>query len=160
MPTYATVVGRLGQDPKTRTVGDGSVTELSVASDHGFGDRKSTTWIRASIWGKSGQAAAQHLSKGDGVICTGQLYVREYDRNDGGKGYSVELDRADWTFAPGAKPAEGQQRSEPRKRTQPARKPAGGGYGGQSGGGYGGQSSSNTGRRDVADAHLDDDIPF
>ena len=134
MPTYATVVGRLGRDPETKQLGSSSVTEFSVASDHGFGERKNTTWIRVACWGKSGEAAVRFLHKGDGVICTGEIDLRTWDKPDGGKGFSLELANAQWTFPPGGKPAEGQQQT--RGRDQQASR---GGYG-QSGGGYGGGS--------------------
>lgn len=98
----ATVSGRLGKDPKQRTTPSGTtITELSVASDHGYGDRKTTTWVRVSIFGRSGDAAMQHLHKGSGVICTGLLYERRWRGDDGAERKSLELDRADWHFEPG-----------------------------------------------------------
>lgn len=135
MPTYATVIGRLGRDPETKTVGKGTVTEFSVASDHGFGDRKNTSWIRVSCWGKSGEAATRFLKKGDGVICTGEIDLRTWDKPDGSKGYSLELANAQWTFPPGGKSdggsGQGGNRSQGGSSTS-----GGGGYGGDGGGSY------------------------
>lgn len=94
MPINATIIGRLGRDPDLKTTGSGrQVCNLSIASDHGFGDRKSTTWVRASVWGKAGENAARFLRKGSEVAVQGVVYTREHD----GKTY-VECDASAVTF--------------------------------------------------------------
>lgn len=100
MPAVIVISGHLGKDPSTRTAGSGTVTELSVGSTEGFGDKQTTTWFRASIWGKSGDAAVKFLKKGDGVIITGRCVLREYEKKEGGKGYSLEVQNASWDFPP------------------------------------------------------------
>lgn len=94
MPINATIIGRLGRDPDLKTTGNGrQVCSLSIASDHGFGDRKSTTWVRASVWGKAGENAARFLRKGSEVAVQGVVYTREHN----GKTY-VECDASSVTF--------------------------------------------------------------
>lgn len=119
MTISATIIGRLGAPPETRNTTSGhAVTEFRVATDHGFGDRKTTTWVSASIWGKRGQTAADHFSKGDGIILLGcSVYNEEYQ----GKHY-LKAEARDWMFPP--------KSSEGRSRGQ------GGGGSGQSQGGY------------------------
>lgn len=104
-----TIVGRLGRDPETRTTASGkTVTSANVAVDHGWGDRKSTTWVRCSIWNKRGEAFAAHHSKGDGVELAGVLYTREHE----GKTY-LECDVSDWSFLPRTSAQDtGQQRTQ------------------------------------------------
>lgn len=76
-------VGRLGHDGSVKGVGGSSVLEFSVASDVGFGDRKSTNWFRCTIWGKRADTLKPMLTKGKQVFVRGELTLREYDGKDG-----------------------------------------------------------------------------
>jgi single-strand DNA-binding protein len=122
MSVHAVIHGRLGRDPETRTVGSDTVTKLNVASDHGWGDKKTTTWISVDVWGKRGESVAKILKKGSEVVIRGEVYTREYEK-DGQKRTSLEC-RADAVDFAGSKREGGGE-------------PAGsGGYGGgRSGGG-------------------------
>ena len=83
--TYATITiaGNVGRDPETRSVntknGAKSVVSFSVATDHGWGDRKSTTFWNVEVWGKDGEFAAENLRKGSPVTVTGAVYERKYE---------------------------------------------------------------------------------
>lgn len=71
MSTSATLIfrGRLGNDPQLRTTQSGeSVANFNLAIDQGYGERKTTAWVRVTCWGKQAEAAAQHLGKGD-LVC-------------------------------------------------------------------------------------------
>jgi len=129
-----TLVGRLGRDPETKDAGGHALTECAVAYDNGWGERKTTTWVRAKIWGKRGEKFAEHHSKGSSVVLHGTVYLDIWDKKDGTKGYTLCMDVRDWEFA-GAK----KERQE-----QPASQS--GGYQQQSYGDNGGQ--------------LPDDSPF
>ena len=48
-------------------------------------------FVRGTAWDQLGENAAQSLEKGDEVIVTGEMSVREFERSDGSKGQSVEL---------------------------------------------------------------------
>ena len=95
-----TIVGRLGKEPELRYTPDGKpVTSLSVAVDDGWGENKATAWFRVSVWGKQAEACNTHLSKGRMVLVEGRLVIdkttggpRMFDRNDGSKGASFEVD--------------------------------------------------------------------
>jgi single-strand DNA-binding protein len=110
MGIHSTIHGRLGRDPETKTVGSESVTKLNVASDHGWGDKKTTTWVSVDVWGKRGESVAKFLTKGSEVVIRGELYTREYEK-DGQKRISLEC-RADAVdFAGGKKQDDGGGRS-------------------------------------------------
>jgi single-strand DNA-binding protein len=101
MGIHATVIGNLGKDAETRTVGSGKlVTNFSVASKA----KKDgpTTWVRAAMWGERGKRVSEYLTKGSKVAVAGQLSTREHD----GKTY-VELDVHELELL-GGKPAERQ----------------------------------------------------
>ena len=96
-------IGRLGADPEIKTTRGGtSVLELRIAIDARAkqGDEwvTLTTWCRASLFGRRADALQRQLAKGDRVGVTGALHVREFERNDGTKGYSVEILDADITL--------------------------------------------------------------
>jgi len=101
MSITATIFGRMGADPETRDAGSSTVTSIRVASDHGFGDRKTTTWVSVSIWGKRGQWISDNMRKGERVVASGMLHQRTWTKKDGTEGLSLELnatqvDRVDW----------------------------------------------------------------
>lgn len=75
--------GRLGGDAELKEVAESQVLEFSVASDVGYGDKKTTNWFRCAIWGKRAEALEQYLKKGQQVFVTGSLTLREFtDKND------------------------------------------------------------------------------
>lgn len=116
----STIVGRLGRDPETRQTNSGSsVTTLSVASDHGFGERKSTTWVRVTIFGKRGENAAAHLTKGRAVVVTGAVYLEEWTDKDGGKRQTLCCDASDWSFVPRDDRGDDQQQQQTQRPAAP-----------------------------------------
>lgn len=125
--------GNLGNDCESRYTPNGdAVVSFSVGVKSGFGDRATTTWARCQIWGKRGESVAQYLTKGQLVGIVGEVTLREYDKKDGGKGYSLEVRVNDLTLlgrkdAGDSKPAEPRQPA-PRQR-QPAPQNSSGGFG-------------------------------
>lgn len=121
----ATIFGRLGADPEvTTTQGGTSVMKLRVACDHGYGDRKSTTWVRAAVFGKMADALAGKLAKGNRVVVTGELYSQEWTSKDGAAKVGIELDARDVKIVDYADAAPtGQQRPAQQQRSAPAAQP-------------------------------------
>jgi single-strand DNA-binding protein len=89
-----TIVGKLGRDPESKSVGNGQVTEFSVAVDTGYGDRKATTWYNVGAWGKQGETIAQHFAKGDSIAVSGEFFVRKYGDNK----TSNDVRLGSWSF--------------------------------------------------------------
>jgi single-strand DNA-binding protein len=90
MSNNISFVGRIGQEPVLKEVGDSHVLEFSIANNTGFGDKKVTSWFRCALWGKQGKALEQHLSKGKQIFVTGELTLREYEK-DGAKRISPDI---------------------------------------------------------------------
>ena len=91
-----TAVGRLGQDAELRYTPSGkSVASFSVAVNVGFGENKSTLWVRCNVWGKQAEGLAPYLHKGDPVGISGELSNREYKDKEGQTKTSLEVNVRD-----------------------------------------------------------------
>ena len=150
-----TFTGRLSRDCEQRFTQAGmAMCSFSVAVDYGFGDRKGTNWVRCTLFGKRAEGGLpQYLKKGTQVAVSGELRISEYDRNDGTKGTSVDVNVDNVDLIGGRNDA---------------------GQGGGQGGGYQQQSAPQqqlqqapAGNKDPFDqqpgfnsAPSDDDIPF
>ena len=95
---FTTVVGNVGDVQLKFTPNGKAVCEVSVAENHnrkneqtGQWETESTTWRRVSFWENQAEAIANEIQKGDRVIVTGDEKLREYERNDGSKGASLEM---------------------------------------------------------------------
>lgn len=93
-----TIDGRLVADPELRFTGAGkAVCSLRVAAsdskkdDNGNWETTEQIFIGISLWEAEGEAAAEHLRKGDQVLVSGRIYQREYEGSDGAKRTSLEV---------------------------------------------------------------------
>lgn len=92
------VVGNLTREPETREAGSSSVTKLNVAVNYKIRNEEKVTFYSASVWGRSGVAAAQHLTKGQSVVIWGEHRPREYE-SGGVTRTSEDIENAQWGFA-------------------------------------------------------------
>lgn len=95
------VMGNLTRDPELREVRDSVVCKLSIAENERVRGEKVTTYYNASVWGKAGESAAQYLSTGSPVQVIGDLSVSEYEKRDGTKGISRDVENARCKFVSG-----------------------------------------------------------
>lgn len=87
-----TATGRIGKDAEVRFTNSGDpIASFSLASDVGFGDKKTTNWFNCSIWGKRAEALSPHLTKGQQVTVFGTLTMREWVNKDGIKQLSPDI---------------------------------------------------------------------
>lgn len=90
------LIGRLGRDPEVRYMQSGqAVANFSVATNEGYKDKNGdwqerTEWHKVVLFGKTAEAAAQYLSKGDQVYIEGRNQTREWE-NDGTKRFTTEV---------------------------------------------------------------------
>lgn len=92
------ILGRLGQDPDSRTSQNGTVfTQLSLATSDVWRDkqtnepREKTEWHRVVLIGKVTEIAAQYLKKGDQAYVEGYLQTRKYQDKQGVERYTTEV---------------------------------------------------------------------
>jgi single-strand DNA-binding protein len=97
--TIITVVGNLTDDPELKFTPSGApVANFTVASTPRTFDKQTNEWkdgdalfLRCAAWRQLAENVAESLQKGQRVIVTGALRVRQYERQDGSKGTSVEM---------------------------------------------------------------------
>lgn len=115
--------GRIVADAEVRfTPGGDAIANFRLASDVGFGDKKSTNWFACTIFGKRGEALAPHLTKGLPVTVFGTLALREWEK-DGTKHLSPDI-RVDEIELQGSKQSADssprQQAPAPRQQSKTA----------------------------------------
>lgn len=91
MSNSISFLGRVGQDPELRKVGESTVLELSIVEDVGFGDKKISNWYKCSIWGKRGVSLQPHISKGKKLFVSGELSLRKWTNKEGVEKMSPEV---------------------------------------------------------------------
>ena len=97
--TVITVVGNLTDDPELKFTPSGAaVANFTVASTARTFDRQTNEWkdgdalfLRCAAWRQLAENVAESLQKGQRVVVTGALRVRQFERQDGSKGTSVEM---------------------------------------------------------------------
>lgn len=91
------IVGRLGQDPELKNVGNGqSVARLNIATSEAWTGKdgqkqERTEWHRVVVWGRQAENCARHLSKGRQVYVEGRLQTRNWEDAQGGKRSTTEI---------------------------------------------------------------------
>lgn len=131
-----TIVGNLGSDPDSKTLGNGSVVcNFSVATSRSWKDdqgnwQEATQWHRIVCWNKLAENCAKHLHKGRKVLIAGEMTYREYE-HQGQKRQSAEIKAMTVTFLDKSQQQGGQGQGQGQQQ-------GGGGQGGYGGGGQGG----------------------
>jgi len=99
MKEQITIVGNIGSDPERRQTGSGvTVASFRVACTERRFDEKtgawvdgSVSWYRVSAFRRLGENALTSLRKGERIIVTGRLRLREWQAGDK-RGMEAEID--------------------------------------------------------------------
>jgi len=114
------MTGNIGGDVKVSNVGGTAVANFSVAMTAGFGDKKSTIWLQASLWGKQAESKlVDYLVKGQQVALSGEFSMREYE----GKQYPQlrisTIDLVGGKSEGGSQPKPQQSKPQPSQQAAP-----------------------------------------
>ena len=91
------LLGRLGQDPESKTLNGGqTVCNFSIATSESYIDKQGqkvekTEWHKVNVWGPIAVSCAQYLNKGSMAYVEGQLTTRSYEDSNGIKKYVTEI---------------------------------------------------------------------
>jgi single-strand DNA-binding protein len=79
-------------NPELRYLPDSTpVLQFSFALNSGYGEKKQTTWLNCSLFGKRAETLNPMLNKGDRIGISGELTNRKYTDKQGAEKYSLEL---------------------------------------------------------------------
>ena len=92
------LLGRLGADPETRYMPNGSaVTNLRIATNDGYRDKNTnefvdtTEWHRVVLFGRLAEIAAEYLKKGRLVYVEGRIRTNKWQDKSGQDRYTTEI---------------------------------------------------------------------
>lgn len=133
-------IGRLGNDPETRYLPDGTATvSLSIACGDDYKDSagnkvERTEWVRLAAFGKLAEIIGQYASKGKQVFAAGKLTTRKWTDKDGRDRYTTEVRLNDFQLLGSASDNSGRsnqgsqddQGYTPPPRNQQGAQPSGG----------------------------------
>ena len=119
-----TCTTRCYKDAEQRfTQGGDSIVTFKGAVDAGYGQNKTTSWIKFNMWGKRGESVLPYLKDKTQVCVSGELANREYTDKEGQKRYSLEVRVNELTLVggkqDGAAPSERPAQSAPEKAKTP-----------------------------------------
>ena len=87
------LLGRVGTDPELRQTRSGTaVCRLRLATDrrNGSGDTQ-TDWHNLVCWGKTAEAVAEYVRKGDRIYASGRLGYDDWEDQDGQRRQTTEV---------------------------------------------------------------------
>ncbi len=115
---------RIGRDAELRHTSSTSVCNIPLAFNGGYGDRKFTTWIEVSIWGKQAEGLVQYLTKGKSVVVTlKDLKLEEFTKKDGTTASKLAAQLVDLEFSAGGERTEQAAAQKPAPPQKPASSP-------------------------------------
>jgi len=91
------VIGNLGRDPEKRYTQDGRpVTRFSVAATTRRRERDGewadhTEWFSVTVFGRQAETLPDRINKGTRVYVEGRLESRQYESQNGNKGFSLDV---------------------------------------------------------------------
>ena len=89
------LIGRPGNDPEVRTVGNRKLARFSLATnDHYYNENHeletNTSWHNIVACGKIAESVEKHVKKGKKIAIEGRLRTRVYEK-DGKKTYTTDI---------------------------------------------------------------------
>lgn len=97
MSFSGTVTGNLAKDPELKAFNNGSMVcnlVMGVKRPKRKGEDQPPFWVKAQIWGKQAEMAADWMKKGDLVLVSGEIAEERYQKRDGTQGFAVVVENA------------------------------------------------------------------
>ena len=85
-------------NPTTGEIVKTKVCNFSVAANEGYGDRRTTTYFRVSVWRGLAETCAKYLTKGRAVLVTGPVKMNNYIDKTGTIRSGMEIRAEDIQF--------------------------------------------------------------
>lgn len=95
MLNHIVIYGRLTRDPELRyTQSQTPVASFSIACDRDYkpdGGERETDFVDVVAWRHTGEFVSKYFAKGDPIIVSGRLQVRDWTDKEGNKRRSAEI---------------------------------------------------------------------
>ena len=107
------LLGNLGADPELKMTQAGqAVLSMRLATSRNYLDnnkvkQEDVQWHSIVVWGKRAEGLAKFLRKGMRLHIEGELRYRQWDKDDGSKGYATDVRAFEIALcekAPGGRP--------------------------------------------------------
>ena len=89
------LIGNLTRDPELSTTSSGiSVCRLSIAVSRRFANNdgaRETDFFNITAWRGTAENCAKFLKKGNKIAVSGSIQTRNYEKQDGTKGFAVDI---------------------------------------------------------------------
>ncbi len=99
---HVTLLGRVGTDPELRSTKSGTaVVQLRLATDRyskSNDGQSETDWHSIVVWGKTAEAVARYVAKGDRVHVTGRLQQHNWQTDSGERRSRTEVHASEVIF--------------------------------------------------------------
>ncbi len=98
---HVTLLGRVGADPELRSTKSGTaVVQLRLATDRYSKSNESTEtdWHSVVVWGKTAEAVARYVDKGDRAHVTGRLQQHSWQTDSGDRRSRTEVHASEVIF--------------------------------------------------------------
>lgn len=119
-------IGNLGGDAELKYTPAGTaVAEFSVAVSSGYGQNKSTTWARCSLFGARAEKLTGFMHKGDRIGVTGEARLDTWTNRDGQEKSALRVNVNDVTLLGG----DHERQEAPKPRAKEAQPPSDFGFG-------------------------------
>lgn len=121
-------MGNVGQDPIVRTLGEGIVASVSIATSERYKDRngdwqENTQWHSVQVFGKTAEFVENYIHKGDQLFVEGKIRYRKYTNRDGVEVSATEIIAENVQRIGGDRRQEERQPAPRPRPQQPARRP-------------------------------------
>ena len=99
---HVTLLGRVGAAPELRQTKSGTaVVQLRLATDRyskSADGQSETDWHSVVVWGKTAEAVARYVAKGDRVHVTGRLQQHSWQTDSGDRRSRTEVHASEVIF--------------------------------------------------------------
>ena len=89
------LIGNLTRDPEISTTTSGiSICRMSIAVGRRFSNAeggRDTDFFNITAWRGTAENCAKFLKKGNKIAVSGSIQTRTYDKQDGTKGFSIDI---------------------------------------------------------------------
>ena len=122
MKNLVILIGRLGQDPEIKTVGETKLAKLTLATSESYKDKsgnkvENTEWHNLELWDGLAKIAESYLKKGSLIYVEGKIKTDKWENESGEKRSAVKI-RVTSLQMLGSR--DGQEKAENQSMKQPA----------------------------------------